>query len=75
MVVIEHNLEVIKTADHVVDLGPDGGNRGGEIIATGTPAGVGMGQKPDPVYLQDGDEIVTTIAGLGSQRQLVVAEG
>ena len=46
----------------------------GDIIATGTPAGVGMGQKPDPVYLQDGDEIVTTIAGLGSQRQLVVAE-
>ena len=37
VVVIEHNLEVIKTADHVVDLGPDGGNRGGEIIATGTP--------------------------------------
>ena len=47
----------------------------GDIIATGTPAGVGMGQKPDPVYLQDGDEIVTTIAGLGSQRQFVVAEG
>ena len=45
----------------------------GDIIATGTPAGVGMGQKPDPVYLQDGDEIVATIAGLGSQRQLVVA--
>ena len=46
----------------------------GDIIATGTPAGVGMGQKPDPVFLQDGDEIVTTIAGLGSQRQFVVAE-
>ena len=46
----------------------------GDIIATGTPAGVGMGQKPDPVYLQDGDEIVATIAGLGSQRQFVVAE-
>ena len=38
----------------------------GDIIATGTPAGVGMGQKPDAVYLQDGDEIVTTIAGLES---------
>ena len=46
----------------------------GDIIATGTPSGVGMGQKPDPVYLQDGDEIVTMIAGLGSQRQIVVAE-
>jgi len=46
----------------------------GDIIATGTPAGVGMGQKPEPVYLHDGDEIVTTITGLGSQRQFVVAE-
>ncbi|MGB2310935.1 MAG: fumarylacetoacetate hydrolase family protein, partial [Candidatus Puniceispirillaceae bacterium] len=45
-----------------------------DIIMTGTPAGVGMGQKPDPRYLQDGDEIVTSIAGLGSQRQIVVAE-
>ncbi|MCP3871100.1 MAG: excinuclease ABC subunit UvrA [Gammaproteobacteria bacterium] len=37
VVVIEHNLDVIKTADWVVDLGPEGGNRGGEIIAQGTP--------------------------------------
>lgn len=37
IVVIEHNLDVIKTADQVVDLGPDGGHRGGTIIATGTP--------------------------------------
>ncbi len=37
VVVIEHNLDVIKTADHVIDLGPDGGHRGGEIIARGTP--------------------------------------
>ncbi|MFO1515766.1 MAG: excinuclease ABC subunit UvrA [Lysobacterales bacterium] len=37
VVVIEHNLDVIKTADWVVDLGPEGGHRGGEIIATGTP--------------------------------------
>ncbi len=37
VVVIEHNLDVIKTADWVVDLGPEGGNRGGEIIAEGTP--------------------------------------
>lgn len=37
VVVIEHNLDVIKTADWIVDLGPDGGSKGGEIIATGTP--------------------------------------
>ena len=37
VVVIEHNLDVIKTADWVVDLGPEGGHRGGQIIATGTP--------------------------------------
>ncbi|MCU7933269.1 MAG: excinuclease ABC subunit UvrA [Candidatus Thiodiazotropha sp. (ex Dulcina madagascariensis)] len=37
VVVIEHNLDVIKTADWIIDLGPEGGNRGGEIIARGTP--------------------------------------
>jgi excinuclease ABC subunit A len=37
VVVIEHNLDVIKTADWIVDLGPEGGNKGGQIIATGTP--------------------------------------
>ena len=37
VVVIEHNLDVVKTADHVIDLGPEGGDGGGYIIATGTP--------------------------------------
>ena len=37
IVVIEHNLDVIKCADYIVDLGPDGGTNGGNIIATGTP--------------------------------------
>jgi excinuclease ABC subunit A len=37
VVVIEHNLDVVKTADWIIDLGPEGGIRGGQIIATGTP--------------------------------------
>ena len=37
VVVIEHNLEVVKTADWVIDLGPEGGDAGGEIVAAGTP--------------------------------------
>ena len=40
VVVIEHNLDVIKTADWIIDLGPEGGDRGGEIVAQGTPEDV-----------------------------------
>lgn len=40
VVIIEHNLDVIKTADHIIDLGPEGGDGGGEIIATGTPEAI-----------------------------------
>ena len=37
MVIIEHNLDVIKTADWIIDLGPEGGDGGGDIVAIGTP--------------------------------------
>ena len=37
VLVIEHNLDVIKTADHIIDLGPEGGDEGGYVVAAGTP--------------------------------------
>jgi excinuclease ABC subunit A len=37
VVVIEHNLDVVKTADHIIDLGPEGGEAGGRLLAAGTP--------------------------------------
>ena len=45
VVVIEHNLDVIKTADWIIDLGPEGGSDGGEIVAEGTPEDVAKVKK------------------------------
>ncbi len=45
VVVIEHNLDVIKSADHIIDLGPEGGDAGGEIIAKGTPEDIASNKK------------------------------
>jgi excinuclease ABC subunit A len=54
IVVIEHNLDVVKTADWVIDLGPEGGSGGGMIIASGPPEKVAKSKKsPTGVYLKD----------------------
>ena len=45
VVVIEHNLDVIKTADYIIDLGPEGGDRGGRIVVQGTPEKVAASKK------------------------------
>ena len=45
VLVIEHNLDVIKTADHIIDLGPEGGNGGGTVVASGTPEEVAKCEK------------------------------
>lgn len=45
VIVIEHNLDVIKNADYIIDLGPEGGEKGGEIVAVGTPSEIGRNEK------------------------------
>jgi excinuclease ABC subunit A len=54
VVVIEHNLDVIKTADHIIDMGPEGGDAGGRVVATGTPEEVALVKESyTGRYLQD----------------------
>jgi excinuclease ABC subunit A len=45
VIVIEHNLDVVKTADHIIDLGPEGGDEGGELVATGSPEDVAQAKE------------------------------
>ena len=45
VIVIEHNLDVIKVADHIIDLGPEGGEAGGEVVAVGTPSEVAKNER------------------------------
>ncbi|CCX43031.1 excinuclease ABC A subunit [Prevotella sp. CAG:1031] len=52
VVVIEHNLDVIKSADYIVDMGPGGGKNGGRIIATGTPEAIATGESPTAPFLR-----------------------
>jgi excinuclease ABC subunit A len=54
VLVIEHNLDVVKTADYLIDLGPEGGDRGGTVVATGTPEEVAQNERSfTGVYLKD----------------------
>ena len=67
VLVIEHNLDVIKTVDHIIDLGPEGGGKGGQIIAAGTPEQVAMkegsytGYYLKPILARDRDRMDTRI--------------
>ncbi|GGG13419.1 UvrABC system protein A [Lysinibacillus alkalisoli] len=68
VLVIEHNLDVIKTADHVIDLGPEGGDKGGTIIATGTPEQIAAheqshtGKYLAPILTRDKERMAQQIA-------------
>ncbi len=64
IVVIEHNLDVIKTADWVIDLGPEGGEGGGEIIATGTPERIAANPRS-----ATGEYLQPLLGGAGGRRR------
>lgn len=51
VVVIEHNLDVIKTADYLIDLGPEGGDKGGTLVACGTPEELAKVKNPTPASM------------------------
>lgn len=54
VLVIEHNMDVIKTADYIIDMGPDGGSRGGEVVCTGTPEEIAKNQQSfTGIYLKE----------------------
>lgn len=53
VLVIEHNLDVIKSADYLIDMGPEGGAAGGQIIAEGTPEQIAAGQSPTSSFLRE----------------------
>lgn len=67
VLVIEHNLDVIKTVDHIIDLGPEGGDKGGQIIATGTPEKIAQselsytGHYLQPILERDRGRMATQI--------------
>jgi len=65
VLVIEHNLDVVKVADHIIDLGPEGGNRGGYIVAEGTPEEIAKGQGYTATFLKECLEASCAMAANG----------
>ena len=59
VLVIEHNLDVLKCADYLIDMGPDGGKNGGQIIAQGTPTEIAAGNSPTSSFLADELKVVS----------------
>ena len=54
VIIIEHNMDVIKLADHIIDMGPEGGRGGGTILTTGTPEQVAKSKKGfTPAFLKE----------------------
>jgi hypothetical protein len=70
--VIEHNLDVIKCADHVIDLGPDGGNNGGNLVIAGTPEEVAAcGDSITGVFLKKKLEADGKVQGARAQTRKI----
>ena len=66
--IIFNVVQIVSYVSHFITLHP------GDIIATGTPPGVGMGKKPNPIWLKAGDVMTLGIDGLGEQKQNVLAD-
>ena len=73
IIAIEHHVDVLKSADWLIDMGPEGGDKGGTVVATGTPEGVGHSRKP-PLWMKPGDVLEVEITGIGVLRTRIVDE-
>ncbi len=70
VVVIEHNLDVIKTADWIIELGPEGGDKGGQVLATGTPEDISQIECPTGAYLQEIFQLARSITATKPKQRI-----